>query len=158
MARSPRRRIPLASVIGELTVLRTRLGFAKTSADLTPATGARTTRFCRTQQRRSSCADQSLTASRPSLSPPCNASRAQRHRVHRIPSRVRDDRDTPLLPERDGRIDRTDLPDTLSGIFLKARLDDPNHVEMAGEIRSFAQRVWRCFCKQDRAAVGRNAH
>ena len=29
---------------------------------LTPATGARTTRFCRTQQRHSSCADQSLTA------------------------------------------------------------------------------------------------
>src|ERR1041384_7620493 len=27
------------------------------SASLTPATGARTTRFCRTQQRRSSCAD-----------------------------------------------------------------------------------------------------
>ena len=37
------------------------VGLAKTSASLTPATGARTTRFCRTQQRRSSCADQSLT-------------------------------------------------------------------------------------------------
>src|SRR5215207_1421609 len=49
MARSPWRRIPLASIAGELTVLRTRLGLAKTSADLTPATGARTTRFCRTQ-------------------------------------------------------------------------------------------------------------
>jgi hypothetical protein len=33
------------------------------SASLTPATGARTTRFCRTQQRRSSCADRLLTAS-----------------------------------------------------------------------------------------------
>ena len=32
------------------------------SQSLTPATGAGTTRFCRTQQRRSSCADQSLTA------------------------------------------------------------------------------------------------
>ena len=40
------------------------VGFAKTSADLTPATGARTTRFCRTQQRRSSCADRLLTSPR----------------------------------------------------------------------------------------------
>jgi hypothetical protein len=46
------------------------------------------------------------------------------------------------LPERDGRIDRTDLPDTLSGIFLKARLDDPNHFEMAGQIAVCAQRVF----------------
>ena len=37
----------LASVIGALTVLRDPVGLAKTSADLTPATGARTTRFCR---------------------------------------------------------------------------------------------------------------
>jgi hypothetical protein len=28
--------------------------------------------------------------------PPCNHLRARRCRVHRIPSRVRDDRDTPL--------------------------------------------------------------
>ena len=53
------------------------VGLAKTSASLTPATGARTTRFCRTQQRRSSCADRSLTAPRPSSRPPCNASRAR---------------------------------------------------------------------------------
>jgi hypothetical protein len=33
----------------------------KASASLTPATGARTTRFCRTHQRRSSCAPYSLT-------------------------------------------------------------------------------------------------
>src|SRR4051812_14433906 len=48
MARSPRRRIRLVTVVGELTVLRGPVGPAKTSADLTPATGARTTRFCRT--------------------------------------------------------------------------------------------------------------
>ena len=49
MPRSPRRRIRLVTVIGELAVLR-KPGWAfKTSADLTPATGARTTRFCRTQ-------------------------------------------------------------------------------------------------------------
>ena len=52
--RSPRRRIRLATVVDELAVLRDPVGLAKTSANLTPATGARTTRFCRTLQRRSS--------------------------------------------------------------------------------------------------------
>jgi hypothetical protein len=45
--RSPRRRIRLVTVAGGLMVSRARSGFAKTSADLTPATGARTTRLCR---------------------------------------------------------------------------------------------------------------
>jgi hypothetical protein len=49
MPRSPRRRIRLVTVIGGLKVLSRPVGLAKTSADLTPATGARTTRFCRTQ-------------------------------------------------------------------------------------------------------------
>src|SRR5258708_30401305 len=49
MARSPRRRIRLVTVIGGLAVLSRPVGLTKTSADLTPATGARTTRFCRTQ-------------------------------------------------------------------------------------------------------------
>jgi hypothetical protein len=49
MPRSPRRRIRLVTVIGGLTVLQDPVGPAKTSADLTPATGARTTRFCRTR-------------------------------------------------------------------------------------------------------------
>src|SRR5216683_1127876 len=54
MPRSPRRRIRLVTVIGGLKVLPNPVGPAKTSADLTPATGARTTRFCRTLWRRSS--------------------------------------------------------------------------------------------------------
>ena len=49
MPRSPRRRIRLATVIGGLKVSSRPVGPAKTSADLTPATGARTTRFYRTQ-------------------------------------------------------------------------------------------------------------
>src|SRR5258708_31730367 len=49
MPRSPRRRIRLVTVIGGLKVFSRPVGPAKTSADLTPATGARTTRFCRTQ-------------------------------------------------------------------------------------------------------------
>ena len=61
MPRSPRRRIRLVTVIGELAVLSNPVGPTKTSADLTPATGARTTRFCRTHQRRSSVAPSSLT-------------------------------------------------------------------------------------------------
>ncbi len=45
------------------------VGPAKTSADLTPATGAGTTRFCRTHQRRSSIApvDRSQTEVRPAI-------------------------------------------------------------------------------------------
>ena len=52
----------------------------QTSADLTPATGARTTRFWRTQQPRSSCARRSLTED-----PPCDHPSRRRCRVHRIP-------------------------------------------------------------------------
>jgi hypothetical protein len=60
---------------------------------LTPATGARTTRFCRTPQRCSSCADRTLTA----LRLPCDLSRAQRRCVHRSPhSTYRDDAYAPL--------------------------------------------------------------
>jgi hypothetical protein len=44
-----------------IKVFRTPGWARKTSADLTPATGARTTRFCRTQLRRSSVAPSSLT-------------------------------------------------------------------------------------------------
>jgi hypothetical protein len=54
MPRSPWRRIRLVTIAGGLTILRDPVGPAKTSADLTPATGARTTRFCRTLQCRSS--------------------------------------------------------------------------------------------------------
>ena len=71
----------------------------RTSANLTPATGARTTRFCRTHMRRSSaCCDRSREA-RPAIS-----FHARRCRVHRIPLRVRDDREPPLLLERDAKI------------------------------------------------------
>ena len=82
MPRSPRRRIRLVTVIGGLKVLSRPVGPKKTSADLTPATGARTTRFCRTPQHRSSARRQSLT----SRSPPCDPLRARRCRVHRIPA------------------------------------------------------------------------
>jgi hypothetical protein len=52
---------------------------------------------------------------------------------------------TPLFDEAGWREDGTDLGEMRSDIFLTRNLDGPNHVEMAGEIRFFAQRVWRCF-------------
>jgi len=55
----------------------------RTSADLTPATGARTTRFCRPQQRRSSCAILIAHRPKPALR---SIPRGLRRRVHRIPS------------------------------------------------------------------------
>jgi len=45
------------------------VGPAKTSADLTPATGARTTRFCRTLQHRSSAAPPIAHRPKPALQP-----------------------------------------------------------------------------------------
>jgi hypothetical protein len=89
-----------------------------TSANLTPATGARTTRFCRTRsafrqeasagmctssralakdgkQRRSFTRE--IIAHRP-CSRPCNSLARRRCRAHRIPHPTfRDDHDTPLI-------------------------------------------------------------
>ena len=69
----------------------------KTSADLTPATGARTTRFCRTRLRRSSCALLSAHGK-----PALRTHTRRRCRVHRILPHVRDDARPPLLPGKDG--------------------------------------------------------
>jgi len=76
------------------------VGFAFVTADLAPATGVRTTRFCRTLKRRSSCAP--AYRSRGSIRPATSMAR-RRFRVHHIPFRVRDDARPPLLPEQDGR-------------------------------------------------------
>ncbi len=83
---SPRRRIRLVTVVSGLKVSPNPVGLEKTSANLTPATGARTTRFCRTLQRRSSA--RRLIAHG---KPPCDQFARRRCRVHRIPPRVRDD-------------------------------------------------------------------
>src|SRR6266700_45698 len=72
---------------------RARLGFSKTFVDLTPATGARTTRFCRTLRRRSSTRRVSLT----SFHSPCDSHfRADAAASTASHLHVRDDRDTPL--------------------------------------------------------------
>src|SRR5260370_41783591 len=104
MPPSPGRRIRLVTVIGGLKVFSRRVGPAKTSADLTPATGARTTRFCRTQPpgfakrlRRtlapSSCASDIAHG----INPPCaiGLTPTLPRPPHPIPN-VRDDHETPL--------------------------------------------------------------
>ena len=48
MPRSPRRRIRLVTVVGGFCDCSTPVGFELATADLAPATGVRTTRFCRT--------------------------------------------------------------------------------------------------------------
>ncbi|WP_212423471.1 hypothetical protein, partial [Bradyrhizobium sp. AUGA SZCCT0283] len=47
-------------------------------------------------------------------------------------------RDPPLLPGRDDAERATDLGRMKSGIFLRARLDGANHVEVAAENRAIA--------------------
>ena len=53
----------------------------------------------------------------------CTVSRLLTCRVHRIPLHVRDDRETPLMWERDGDSCKFDLGEARSGIFLRAGLD-----------------------------------
>jgi hypothetical protein len=64
-----------------------------------------------------------VTAHKSLRTRPAIPSHATRCRVHRTPSRVRDDRDTPLCVGRDARICRDDLPDGESEIFLQTGLD-----------------------------------
>jgi hypothetical protein len=67
----------------------------KTSANLTPASG----RQDHTTSPSAACISRQRAVDRSQISkgnPPCDPSRAKRCRVHRIPPRVRDDRDTPL--------------------------------------------------------------
>jgi hypothetical protein len=52
---------------------------------------------------------------------------------------------TPLFDEAGWREDETDLGEMRSDIFLPRNLDAPNHFELAGEIRFFAQPVLRCL-------------
>ena len=90
-----------------------------TSADLTPATDARTTRLCRPQLRRSSGARRSLTDK-----PPCDVPRATTlsRPPHPAPN-VRDDGQRPSVRARDSGKYAGDLPSKKSRIFLSEGLD-----------------------------------
>ena len=61
------------------------------------------------------------TLDRSRENPPCDHDRARRRCVHRIQPRVRDDRDTPLLPGWTARSDSGDLADEGSGLFFRMR-------------------------------------
>ena len=95
---SPRRRIRLVTVAAGLMADRSGR-IASATGSLAPATGVGTTRFCRTQP--APFVLRAVNRSRIE-DPPCDHLARRRCRVHRIPSRVRDDRDTPLLPGKDG--------------------------------------------------------
>ena len=55
-------------------------------------------------------------------------------RVHRIPPRVRDDRETPLCVGRDGGSSKFDLGEARSGIFLQMGLDSRTTKQPVGQI------------------------
>jgi hypothetical protein len=138
ISRSPRRRIRLVTVIGGLKVLSRPVGPEKTSADLTPATGVRTTRFCRTRsafakgfggqarrnfqhrrkQRRSSCARSFTHGSRPVNSLRADAVASTTSHPAFVTIAIR-----PSCRERTGRAGSADLPDGTSGIFSYVGLD-----------------------------------
>jgi hypothetical protein len=107
------------------------VGLSKTFADLTPATGARTTRFCRPLQRRSSCAFADHSRAKPAL-----RSRFARNAAASTASHpnVRDDREAPLLVRRDARTYKSDLPDGLSEIFFARGLDRNSRTLPVGQI------------------------
>jgi hypothetical protein len=108
------------------------VGLSKTFAGLTPATGARTTRFCRTQQRRSS------------------RMRVNRSRAHHPPRDLfacttpsRPPHPTPTFvtiairpSQRGGMAEgKHRFLKNRSEIFFGRGLDDPNHVEPPREFR-----------------------
>ena len=94
-----------------------RSGWIEFATDsLAPATGVGTTRFCRTQPApfvlRAGC---SLTGS-----PPCDSISRRRYRVHRIPSRVRDDaRSAPLAGKGRGELVELICPTAKAEYFLR---------------------------------------
>jgi len=89
-----------------------------TSGGLTPATGARTTRFCRTHQRRSSCAPCSLTDNRPANIACARDAAASTASCPTFVTMA----NAPLSGQ-DGVNSTGDLPDGLSGIFFTHGLD-----------------------------------
>src|SRR3954470_21932267 len=66
--------------------------------------------------------------------------RQQHVRVHRIPSRVRDDRERPLVG-RDGAGYGFDLGEKRRSLFLQSGLDRPNQIEAVQEITFYLHRA-----------------
>jgi hypothetical protein len=121
------------------------------SADLAPATGVRTTRFCRTQppvfakrlrraRRRSSCAPLFAHGNRPANNLRADAAASTASHPAFVTIAI-----LPSCRERTGRAGSADLPDGGSEIFFPKGLDDPNHLEIAAQIKIYAQRIFRSF-------------
>ncbi len=115
--------------------VRARLG-RRTSANLTPATDAGTTRLHRTQQHRSSVRRSIAHGSKPALQFTCapNAAASTASNPASVTIAIR-----PSLWDRDGGGYRGDLGLARRGMFLQARLDRANHVELVQEISAAAQ-------------------
>src|SRR5216683_1329553 len=109
------------------------------SANLTPATGARTTRLRRPQQRRSSCAP----FDRSRVAPPCDHSlRATLPRPsHLAPTSVTTR--TPLLPVRDSVEIAIDWGQMEAIYFRRQGLDDPNQIESSRQIAVCVDAIFR---------------
>jgi len=116
---SPRRPGSFATVAPRMLTHLTRSGLKRLRRTWRQRRGVRTTRLHRTQHRRSSARRQSLT--NPKDRPATTIAR-RRCRVHRIPPRVRDDREPPLWG-RDGRDMAADLPWKEREIFCEFGLD-----------------------------------
>jgi len=92
------------------------------SANLTPASGRQdhtTSPSAAIVSRQRAVNRSRIHRTRPAI-----PSRAKRCRVHRIPRRVRDDRDTPLCG-RDAKSSRSDLGWMKTEIFLRMGMDTP---------------------------------
>ena len=107
------------------------VGLRSASVSLTPATGARTTRFCRTLQRHSSAAPPIAHRPKPALR---SLQRSGRCRVHRIPCptsvtiAIR-----PSWRAGNGRGCRADLGAGRRSLFFRRGLDGANHFDWVEE-------------------------
>ena len=110
---APRRRIRLVTVVGGLRFCRTRLG-SQNLRRLDTSNGCQDHTVLPSALAPFVCAPQIAHEVQLALRLPM---RARRCRVHRIPPRVRDDRDTPLCGVRTGRAGRADLPDSEAVYF-----------------------------------------
>jgi hypothetical protein len=136
ITRSPRRRIRLVTVIGELTeyprpvgpTLLRRFDTSNGCRNHTTSPYAATSFVC-------------APAYRSRASPPCDHPARQRCRVHRIPPRVRDDRDPPLLSGETGELVEMICPTGIADYFTSK--------DWTGQImlESFGKSVFMCIEK-----------
>ena len=153
--RSPWRRIPLASIAGELTARVARLGFANlrqldasngrqdhtvlpyaasSAKNFDQPSAGQPKHLAKAFKRRSSARDvrSRKTALRTPLAPDAAASTATR-------PNVRDDGQRPSSQDGMAGVVGVIWVASRSGIFLRPRLDRANQIEVAGENRALAQ-------------------